>query len=103
MARSPSSTTPMLDRIARAIARANGARSEDDPARFDRLALTALKPLPDERKRGSGETRILIGGRCLSGLTLGTAAVLVGCPSNQLLSTDYHWSHVMNLHQDNLC
>jgi hypothetical protein len=35
----------MVENIARAIATADGARFEDDPERFHRLALAALKPL----------------------------------------------------------
>ncbi len=35
----------MVEQIARAIAKADGARFEDDPERFRRLALAALKPL----------------------------------------------------------
>ena len=35
----------MVDQIARAIAGADGAKHGDDPARFRRLALAALKPL----------------------------------------------------------
>jgi hypothetical protein len=35
----------MLYQIARAIASADGAKFDDDPARFRRLALAALKPL----------------------------------------------------------
>ena len=35
----------MIEQVARAIAKADGARFEDDPARFRRLALAALKPL----------------------------------------------------------
>jgi len=35
----------MVDQIARAIAMADGAMFEDDPGRFRRLALAALKPL----------------------------------------------------------
>lgn len=42
----------MIDQIARAIAEADGARFEDDPTRFKKLALAALKPLarPTEAK-----------------------------------------------------
>ena len=39
---SPSSTS-MIEQIARAIATADGARFEDDPARYRKLALAALK------------------------------------------------------------
>ena len=35
----------MVEQIARAIATADGAKFENDPARFRRLALAALKPL----------------------------------------------------------
>jgi hypothetical protein len=35
----------MLDQIGIAIAKADGARFEDDPARFRRLAVAALRPL----------------------------------------------------------
>lgn len=35
----------MVDQVARAIAKADGAKFEDDPARFRRLALAALKPM----------------------------------------------------------
>lgn len=35
----------MIDQIASAIAKADGARFEDDPTRFRKLALAALKPL----------------------------------------------------------
>jgi hypothetical protein len=35
----------MVEQIARAIATADGAEFENDPARFRRLALAALKPL----------------------------------------------------------
>ena len=45
MARSSSPSTSMIDQIAAAIAKADGARFEDDPTRFTRLALAALKPL----------------------------------------------------------
>jgi len=34
----------MVDQIGRAIARADGATFEDDPARFRRLALAAIRP-----------------------------------------------------------
>jgi len=35
----------MIEQIASAIAKTDGARFEDDPARFRRLALAALKPI----------------------------------------------------------
>ena len=35
----------MVEQVAAAIATADGARFEDDPARFRRLALAALKPV----------------------------------------------------------
>ena len=35
----------MVDQIARTIATADGAKFEDDPGRFRRLALAALNPL----------------------------------------------------------
>jgi hypothetical protein len=35
----------MIDQVGRAIAQVDGAEFEDDPARFRRLALEALKPL----------------------------------------------------------
>ena len=35
----------MIDEIAKAIAKADGFRFDDDPARFRRLAMAALKPL----------------------------------------------------------
>ena len=45
MARTTSPAAPMIEQIARAIATADGAKFEDDPERFRRLALAALKPL----------------------------------------------------------
>jgi hypothetical protein len=42
--RSPSPTNSMIEQTARAIAGADGAKFEDDPDRFQRLALAALKP-----------------------------------------------------------
>lgn len=45
MPRSTSPSTTMIEQVARAIAKADGARYADDPARFQRLALAALKPL----------------------------------------------------------
>ncbi len=46
----------MVEQVARAIAKADDARFEDDPARFQRLALAALKPTarPTEAAEGSG-------------------------------------------------
>jgi len=35
----------MVEQIARAIAKADDARFDDDPARFRGLALAALRPL----------------------------------------------------------
>ncbi len=35
----------MLEQVVRAIATADGIKFEDDPARFKRLALAALKPV----------------------------------------------------------
>lgn len=35
----------MVEQIARAIAKTDGVEFEDDPARFRRLALSALQPL----------------------------------------------------------
>jgi hypothetical protein len=43
--RSPSPTNSMIEQTARAIAGADGAKFEDDPDRFQRPALAALKPL----------------------------------------------------------
>jgi hypothetical protein len=43
--RLPSPSTSMVDQVAAAIATANGAKCEDDPTRFRRLALAALKPM----------------------------------------------------------
>ena len=45
MPRCPSPTISMIEQIARAIAWADGAKFEDDPDRFQKLALAALKPL----------------------------------------------------------
>lgn len=45
MARTTSPAMSMVDQIAGAIATADGALFENDPARFRRLALAALKPL----------------------------------------------------------
>jgi hypothetical protein len=39
------STASMIDRVGTAIATADGADFENDPARYRRLALAALKPL----------------------------------------------------------
>jgi hypothetical protein len=38
-------TMPMIDQVASAIAKAEGGDLRDDPARYRRLALAALKPL----------------------------------------------------------
>ena len=35
----------MIEQIERAIAKVDGAKFEDDPGRFRRLALAALKPM----------------------------------------------------------
>jgi hypothetical protein len=35
----------MIDQVARAITAADGAAFEDDPSRFRKLAMAALKPL----------------------------------------------------------
>jgi hypothetical protein len=40
---------PTGSSIIRATAKADGTEFESDPARFRRLALTALKPWPDRR------------------------------------------------------
>jgi len=45
MPRSPSSSTTMINQIAAAIAKADNARFEDEPSRFRRLALAAMKPI----------------------------------------------------------
>jgi len=45
MAQSSTPAMSMVDQIARAIATADCAEVVDDPARFRRLALAALKPL----------------------------------------------------------
>lgn len=45
MPRPTSPSTTMIEQVARAIAKADGAQFEDDPARFTKLALAALKPL----------------------------------------------------------
>ena len=57
MPRSSSPTLSMVEQIARDIATADGARFEDDRARFRKLALAALKPLarptePRDRRQG---------------------------------------------------
>ena len=44
-ARPPPPSTSMLDQVAAAIATADSARFENDPARYRKLALAALKPL----------------------------------------------------------
>jgi hypothetical protein len=45
MARNSSPAAPMIEQIARAVATADGVEFEDDPARFRRMALSALQPL----------------------------------------------------------
>jgi hypothetical protein len=45
MTKQPVTTATMIDQIERAIAKADGAEFEDDPGRFRRLALAALKPM----------------------------------------------------------
>lgn len=45
MARTSSSAAPMVEQIGRAIATADDAGFEDDPTRFRRMAMAALKPL----------------------------------------------------------
>ena len=45
MTRKPTSTGGMIDQIGKAIATADGADFEGDPARYRRLALAALQPL----------------------------------------------------------
>jgi hypothetical protein len=45
MTKPPVTTTSMVDQIGRALAEADGDKFEDDPGRFRRLALAALKPL----------------------------------------------------------
>ena len=45
MPRPPPPSTSMLDQVAAAIATADSARFENDPARYRKLALAALKPL----------------------------------------------------------
>jgi hypothetical protein len=45
MTKQPALATTMVDQIGRAIATADEAEFEDDPGRFRRLALAALKPL----------------------------------------------------------
>ena len=45
MTRKPTSTDSMIDQIGKAIAKADGADFEGDPARYQRLALAALMPL----------------------------------------------------------
>ena len=57
MPRSSSPSTGMIDQVAAAIATEDGARFEDDPERFHRLALAALKPVagptePRDRRQG---------------------------------------------------
>jgi hypothetical protein len=43
--RPAANTMPMIDQIADAIAKADGADFHADPARYRRLALAALRPL----------------------------------------------------------
>jgi hypothetical protein len=43
--RRPISTASMVDQVGRAIAKADCADFESDPARYRKLALAALKPL----------------------------------------------------------
>jgi hypothetical protein len=45
MTKQPVSATSMVDQIGRALATAEGAKFEDDPSRYRRLALAALKPV----------------------------------------------------------
>ena len=45
MPRPSSPSAPMIEQIARAIATEDGVEFEDDPARFRRLALSALQPM----------------------------------------------------------
>ena len=45
MPRPASSSTSMLDQVARAVATADGTQFENDPARYRKLALAALRPL----------------------------------------------------------
>ena len=45
MTKQPVSATNMADQIGRAIAAADQAKFEDDPGRYRRRALAALKPL----------------------------------------------------------
>jgi hypothetical protein len=45
MPRSTSTHVSIVEQIAMAIATADGTRFEDDPKRFNRLALAALKPV----------------------------------------------------------
>ena len=45
MTRRSVSTASMMDQVGTAIATADGADFESDPARYRRLALAALKPL----------------------------------------------------------
>ena len=49
MPRPPPPSTSMLDQVAAAIATADSARFENDPARYRKLALAALKPLATAR------------------------------------------------------
>jgi hypothetical protein len=45
MTKQPVSATNMVDQIGAAIAKADGGDFDDDPGRFRRLALAALKPM----------------------------------------------------------
>jgi hypothetical protein len=45
MTKQPVSANSMVEQIARTIATADGAKFEDDPVRFRRPALAALRPL----------------------------------------------------------
>jgi hypothetical protein len=45
MPKPPVKAGPTVNQIAQAIAKADGADIRDDPARYQRLALAALKPL----------------------------------------------------------
>ena len=45
MARTSSPVMSMVEQIARGVAKVDGARFDDDSARFRRLALAAVKPL----------------------------------------------------------
>lgn len=45
MPRSTTPSTTTIEQVGRAIAKADGTRFEDDPERFQKLALAALQPL----------------------------------------------------------